>query len=490
MQIRELLKPIYPDANDLHISFSRLVLDSRKVQPNDLFIATKGTNQDGCAYIDEAIMKGAVGVLYDAQNENDLIWQKDIPLIPIKHLSQKLASFASHFYDYPAKKMYMIGVTGTNGKTSCTHFLGQFMQRLNYPCGVIGTLGYGFLQALKDTGYTTPDAIALQEILAKLHIEGAKGIAMEVSSHSIDQGRVNDIPFDCSIFTNLSPDHLDYHGDMATYAAVKYRFLEASPQKKLVINAEDLYGSHWLQTLSHQELYAYSTEPVTHLTMPCTYTKTFSVGLNGITAFIVSPWGEGEVTIPLTGRFNLSNVLAAITALCLHGFSFQSIIQQIPSLHPVPGRMQTFGGQGKPVVIVDYSHSPDALLKALQTLREQISGQLICIFGCGGDRDKTKRPLMAQIAESYADQIIITNDNPRTEDPNQIVQDIMAGFGHPERVRIVLDRAKAIAQGIQSASTSDCILVAGKGAEKYQEIGTQKIPFDDAAIVRLCLSQA
>lgn len=480
MRLSSLLKDHISIPQNADCDITRMVLDSRKVGPHDLFIAMKGTALDGRKYIPNAITQGAAAILFEAENASETItFQGDIPLIPMKNLAKVIGSLAARFYDFPAKKLPIIGVTGTNGKTSTTHFIAQCLEALHEPCGVIGTLGSGMYGKLGEAGLTTPDPITLQAILCDMQNQGAKAVAMEVSSHSIDQGRVNGIEYEIGIFTNLTQDHLDYHGDMETYAAVKKRFIAEFPVKSLVINADDARGKQWITELaSHKKVYAYSTQGALS-NVPTIYTSHMQLTLQGIKAQVHTPWGEGELQIGLIGQFNLSNILAVLTTLCLHGIPFHTALQQIARLRSVPGRMQTLGGQGKPLVVVDYSHTPDSLEKALQALRAHTEGKLICVFGCGGDRDQGKRPLMAKIAEQLANQVIVTNDNPRHEKPETIAQQIMQGFSHPERVFIELDRSKAIENSIQLAKAEDCVLIAGKGAEQYQQIGDEKFPFDD-----------
>lgn len=455
---------------------SHLILDSRKVGAHSLFFAVRGHHLDGLTYIAEAIKKGAVAILVDAlKTDETMTWQQDVPLIPIYQLQQHIGALAARFYNEPAEKLSVIGVTGTSGKTSCTHFIAQLLHALHTPSGLIGTLGSGLYGALRETGLTTPDAITLQGALQQFVEQGVKVVAMEVSSHSIDQGRVNGIPFEIGIFTNLSQDHLDYHGDMATYAAVKRRFLAELPIKHLIINVDDEIGKKWQSELkTHPSLYTYSTrQPAS------SYTEEVELTLEGIKAEVHTPWGKGPLFLPLVGEFNLSNALAALTALCLYGFPFTEVLKALRTLKTVPGRMQMLSGPGKPLVVVDYAHKPDALQKVLQALRPHVTGKLLCVFGCGGERDREKRPLMARIAEQFADRLIVTNDNPRHEKPEAIAAEIMRGFSFPERVEIELDRSKAIENSIQWAEPSDCILIAGKGAEHYQQFGDTKIPFDD-----------
>lgn len=491
MRLKTLLNEIFSLPSEADTDISRLIVDSRQCQQNDLFLAIKGSHMDGRQFIGSAISQGAAAVLVDADTPDQVIsWQQNVALIPIYQLQNKVGPLAARFHNYPAKHLYMMGVTGTNGKTSCTHFIAQILQSLQHPCGLIGTLGSGFYGALGAVGLTTPDAVTLQTQLKQFLEQGAQAVAMEVSSHSIDQGRINGIEFDISLFTNLTQDHLDYHGNMESYAAVKRRFFTDFPVKHAVLNADDAHGHQWINELAaNQSVFAYGISKPVGLPahVPLVYTGDVELTLQGIQAHVYTPWGEGDLSLPLIGQFNLSNVLAVLTALCLYGLPLHEVLTRLSQLQAVAGRMQTLGGQGKPLVVVDYAHTPDALEKVLQALRPHAQGQLLCVFGCGGDRDPGKRPLMAKIAEQLADRVIVTNDNPRHEKPEAITADILQGFTHPERVTILLDRSKAIENSIQWASVSDCVLIAGKGAEHYQQIGDKKIPFDDVEQVKAFL---
>jgi UDP-N-acetylmuramoyl-L-alanyl-D-glutamate--2,6-diaminopimelate ligase len=458
-----------------------LTLDSRKSGAGNLFLAIKGTHSDGRHFIADAIARGASAVLVDADSEREAVtFEQGVILLPVLHLQRRLGEIAARFYDYPSRKLQIFGVTGTSGKTSCTHFIAQVLQSLDIPCGIIGTLGCGFYGALSETGLTTPDAVTLQATLHQFVQQGAQAVAMEVSSHSIEQGRINGIDFEAGVFTNLTQDHLDYHGDMETYASVKKRFLAEFPLRHLIINADDARGHTWIAELSQQrEVRSYAASNPADI-----FTDDVSLTLHGIRARVHTPWGKGQLTLALIGQFNLSNALAALATLCSSGLPFKEVLDALTKLEPVPGRMQTLGKQGQPLVVVDYAHKPDALEKVLQALRSHTAGKLICVFGCGGERDRGKRPLMARIAEQLADQVIVTNDNPRHEKPEDIAAEIMHGFSRPERVLIELDRSKAIRNSIQCASGNDCILIAGKGAERYQQIGDEKLPFDDVEQVK------
>ncbi len=480
MTLSTLLADFYPTALQKEIDITQLSLDSRLVEPGDLFFAFRGTHLDGRQFINEAIQKGAHAVLLEADAIH-LNWQENIPLISIPDLKRKIGEIAARFYDYPAKKMRMVGVTGTSGKTSCTQFIGSVLQQLHKPCGIIGTLGNGLYGNIQGGNLTTPDAITLQRTFAQFLQEGAEVTAMEVSSHSLDQGRVNGIEFEIGVFTNLTREHLDYHLTMEAYGAAKKRLFSQS--KYAIINADDAYGQELLTTLSTQNsTISYSTKQNADV---CVHDLQLSS--TGINAKINTPWGFADLQSSLVGQFNLSNLLAVITSLCLLEIPLSSVIKSIRQIQPVPGRMQTLGGHTKPLVIVDYAHKPDALEKVLIALRQQCQGQLYCIFGCGGERDRGKRPMMAAIAERYADQVIVTDDNPRHEDPAFIVKEIMQGFSDKTKVIVEHDRSKAIHDVIQSAVVGDCILIAGKGAETYQLIGDIKIAFSDEEKVKEAL---
>ena len=490
MRISELLKDInLPAGADVEVR--KLVLDSRQVTAGDVFLAVRGAASDGRQFMEAAIRQGAAAVIKDADSVTDAIsFQNDIPIIPVQHLKSQIGFMAARFYGDPAKALRMIGVTGTNGKTSCTHFMAQI---LGAPCGVIGTLGSGLYGALGEVGLTTPDAVTLQKLLREFVDSGAGVVAMEVSSHSIDQGRVNGIEFEMGVFTNLTQDHLDYHGTMAAYADVKRRFIVGASTQHVIVNADDAIGKSWINELAgHKSVFAYSTGmPLSErdaLKVPLIYTDNVELSPQGVQADVFTPWGNAHLSTPLIGRFNLSNVLAVLTAMCFYGLPFAEVLRRLSRLNPVPGRMQALTAVGKPLVVVDYSHTPDALYKALEALRSHTAGQLICVFGCGGDRDATKRPIMAQIAEKLADRVIVTNDNPRHELPEVIASQIMQGFSRPEQVSVLLDRSKAIQNSIQCGTAGDCILVAGKGAERYQQVGDDKLHFDDVEEVKKYLA--
>ncbi len=463
-----------PNEIDIH----HLSLDTRMLERGDLFIAIAGSQQDGRRFIAEAIQKGACAVLTE-DTHAAINWQNKVPVISMPGLRNQMGEIAAKFYDFPATTMQMIGVTGTSGKTSCTQFIAAALQYLNVKCGVIGTLGNGLFGAIEPGYLTTPDAITLQKTFTEFVRQKATVTTMEVSSHSLDQGRVNAIQFDVGIFTNLTRDHLDYHHTMEAYGAAKKRLFDQS--HFAVINADDEFGKQVLQEFSTRDnVYSYSSQNIADV-----YATDLQLNGLGIKANIITPWGEAQLDSILVGQFNLNNLLAVITALCLLKYPLNSVMQAVNQLQSVEGRMQSFGGNDhQPLVIVDYAHKPDALEKVLIALRQQCSGKLFCVFGCGGERDRGKRPLMAKIAEQYADEVIVTDDNPRHENAADIVKEILAGFSDVSNVKVEHDRSKAIQDTIRFAGKHDCVLIAGKGAETYQLIGDEKFPFNDAEKVK------
>ncbi len=469
-----------------------LCQDSRQLQPGDLFFAYPGRGNDGRHFISEAIAKGAAAILFEPEGNVSIdVNLAPIPIMALAHLTTQLGPIAARFYDYPSRYLPVIGITGTNGKTSCTHFLADCLQQLQKPCGVIGTLGNGFYGDLKAGQLTTPDAIELQQLLANFRDEQAQAVVMEVSSHRLAQQRLNGTEFSVAAFTNLTRDHLDYHGTMNAYAQAKRSFFDLPGVQQAILNADDPYAQQWLTELAEQlPVYAYSLNKprsawshIPHVTV-----KKFYFNQQGLQAEIDTPWGEVFIENPyLMGQFNLSNLLLILTLLKSLHFSLAEISQVISKLKGVKGRMQAFHTTGKPLVVVDYAHTPDALQQVLRALRPHCPGELYCLFGCGGDRDKGKRPIMAKIAEQEADRIIVTSDNPRHEDPLQILRDIQQGFTDKKPIHRELDRQRAIAYAIATARPSDVVLIAGKGHEDYQLIKGIKYPFDDVLEVQRLL---
>jgi UDP-N-acetylmuramoyl-L-alanyl-D-glutamate--2,6-diaminopimelate ligase len=465
-------------------SITGMSLDSREIQPGDLFLACTGLNHNGASFIDAAINNGAVAVLWETQAGIQAIplayrpapTGKAVPVIAVPNLSQQAGILADRFYGQPSRALFVCGVTGTNGKTSVSQFLAH-TQSADAPAGVIGTLGHGLYQHLEMGRHTTPDAVTVHRWLAELREQGAANVAMEVSSHALHQGRVNGVLFDCAVFTNLSRDHLDYHGDMKSYAAAKAGLFNMPGLRYAVINSDDPIGRELLANLPNTlSALRYGLE-AEH--QPDILGKCLGLSSDGVEVEVVTPQGKGRFHSRLLGRFNISNLLAVLAVLLLSGIPLQGALARLATVNPVAGRMETFGGGTKPLVIVDYAHTPDALEQVLKALREHCQGRLWCVFGCGGDRDAGKRPLMGAIAEALADVVILTNDNPRSEDLEQILADIKQGMTNPEPIHTQPDRRQAIALAIAQAKQGDVVLIAGKGHEAWQQIGDTKIPFSD-----------
>lgn len=481
-----LLSTLYDAVFSPDVSIQGIALDSRFIKPGYLFFAYRGKKMDGTQFIDDAIQRGASAILVEGTNQKTE-FRKNIPIFYLPNLASVMSGIAARFFGNPSQKIKIVGVTGTNGKTSCTYFIAQALQQCHLTCGVIGTLGSGVYPDIHAGYLTTPDSITLQKTLSEFFLKKVKHAAIEVSSHSIDQGRIQHIDFSVGIFTNLTRDHLDYHGTMEAYGNTKRKLFTHSTMKNSIINIDDPFGRHILFSLANKKnVFAYSTKKEDS-TVPLIYADRIELTANGMHFEVVTPWGHGHAHVPLMGKFNVSNVLAVLTTLCLLDIPFKMALASLSSLSSVPGRMQKIQYDHRPLVIVDYSHTPDALEKVLMALRAHVKGKLYCVFGCGGDRDAGKRPMMAKIAENHADFVFVTDDNPRSEDPKDIIKNMMTGFLHPTRPVIEHDRAKAIFEAIHEASEKDCVLIAGKGAEAYQLIGDEKIPFSDVDVVKKCL---
>ena len=451
-----------------------LTLDSRKVRPGDLFLAVPGTQQDGRVHIADAIARGAAAVAYEAEGALPMT-AHSAELVALKGLAGQLSAIAGRFYGEPSRGLHLIGITGTNGKTSVSQLLAQALDLLGERCGIVGTLGNGFYNALALGRHTTPDPIGVQATLADMKNAGARAVAMEVSSHGLHQGRVAALAFDVAVFTNLSRDHLDYHGSMQAYGEAKAALFAWSGLRCRVLNLDDAFGRELAEAEHPSRLIGYSLEnPAAYL-----YCRDIRFDEQGVRATLVTPRGEGHLRSSLLGRFNLSNLLAVVGALLGMDYALDEILKLLPQLQGPVGRMQRLGGVKQPLLVVDYAHTPDALEKVLEALRPHVKGRLLCLFGCGGDRDRGKRPLMAAVVERLADGVLVTDDNPRSEPPEQIFNDIRAGFANPEAVQFVHGRGQAIAQLVAAASADDVLVLAGKGHEDYQEINGERQPFSD-----------
>ena len=451
-----------------------LTLDSRNVRGGDLFLAVPGANFDGRDHIADALKRGAAAVAYEVEGAK-VLPITDVPLIPVKGLAAQLSDIAGRFYGDPSRSLNLVGVTGTNGKTSVTQLVAQALDLLGQHCGIVGTLGTGFYGSLQSGRHTTPDPIAVQATLTDLKKASARAVAMEVSSHGLDQGRATALAFDVAVLTNLSRDHLDYHGTMQAYGEAKAKLFAWSELRCRVINIDDEFGRTLAAEKRESRLITYSLED----SSAYLYCRDAQFGDEGVRATLVTPQGQHLLRSSLLGRFNLSNVLAAVGALLGLDYALDEILKVLPQLEGPVGRMQRLGGGAKPLVVVDYAHTPDALEKVLTALRPHAKGRLLCLFGCGGDRDRGKRPLMAEVVERLADGVLVTDDNPRSEVPAKIFDDIREGFSAAQNVRFVEGRGQAIAEIIASASANDVIVLAGKGHEDYQEINGQRQPFSD-----------
>ncbi len=484
MKLKTLLQGIVTDR--IHnCAIQGLTLDSREVKAGFLFIALPGEHVDGRHYIADAAAKGAAAILYEARGR-PVLPELAIPCIKVVDLGYHMAKVAARFYGEPAEKLHSVGITGTNGKSSCCHFINQALSYLGHPCGLIGTLGYGFLTNLQKPTHTTPDAVTLQKQLAALVAEGAEYVAMEVSSHALLQQRIARVPLEIGVFTNLSQEHQDYHLTMDNYAFAKSQLFQSYGMKYAVINLDDPRAQFMLQSLPLKiQAYGYTLNPQREAPLGIPSIRAVKMSfVEGLwTVQVDTPWGELSVKNRLMGQFNQSNLLAVLTVLALWNTSLKDIALACEQLTTVPGRMEALGGSGAPLVVIDYAHTPDALENALKALKPHCRGQLFCLFGCGGARDKVKRPEMARIAERYADKIYVTNDNPRTESPAAIVQDILAGFSKGKVATVIYDRKVAIQTAITTAYSGDVVLIAGKGHESYQQIGQEKIPFSDRDVV-------
>ncbi|NKJ46999.1 UDP-N-acetylmuramoyl-L-alanyl-D-glutamate--2,6-diaminopimelate ligase [Burkholderia sp. SG-MS1] len=476
---------------------AHLHADTRSLAAGDVFFAYAVDGADNRPFIEGAIERGAAAVLVQPEGFGGAIDPSITLAVPA--LNELAGSIASGWYDDPSDSMLTVGVTGTNGKTSCSQWISTALTALGQRCAIIGTLGTGLPGQLVHTGFTTPDAPQLQRSLAQLRDAGAQAVAMEVSSHALHQGRVNGTAFDIAVFTNLTQDHLDYHGTFDVYEAAKARLFAWPDLRAAVINRDDAAGRRLLaSTRGHARTIAYGLDaalqdaPPADALLVASNIRATAAG----TAFQLntSDWGNAEVEVQTLGAFNVSNLLGVLGALLAADVPFDAALAELAKLESVNGRMQRLGGRllnDEPLVVIDYAHTPDALEKTLDALRPIAAargGELICMFGCGGDRDATKRPLMGAIAEQFADAVVVTSDNPRSEDPQSIIEQIAGGMKDASKARRIEDRASAILQAVRSAAREDVIVLAGKGHEATQEIMGKKRAFSDQDHARLALA--
>jgi UDP-N-acetylmuramoyl-L-alanyl-D-glutamate--2,6-diaminopimelate ligase len=444
----------------------RLTSDSRRATPGAAFFAYPGEGADGRAYIGDALQRGAAAVLWE---EDGFAWRNEwrVPNAGIRGLKREAGAIAHEFYGRPSESLWMCGVTGTNGKTSCSHWVSSLLNKKRISSRVIGTLGSGSPGALQSVVNTTPDALEIHRLLKQFVTEKAQAVAMEVSSHGLEQGRVNGVAFDCALFTNLTQDHLDYHGTMEAYGEAKARLFETPGLSAAVVNLDDAFGVRLARRIARR-------------------VRVIGYGLGesspeGMDEYL-SPAALAGVDTGQLGNFNVSNALGVLGCLIAYGLPLREAAGQMQSLPSVPGRMERVADE--PLVVVDYAHTPDALEKVLQALRpvaEKRKGRLRIVFGAGGDRDPAKRPLMGAVVARLADYALVTSDNPRGEDPRKIIDQISAGMTTPATEP---DRAIAIERAILEAKPNDVVLVAGKGHESYQEIAGRRLPFSDVTAAR------
>ncbi|MCL1066283.1 UDP-N-acetylmuramoyl-L-alanyl-D-glutamate--2,6-diaminopimelate ligase [Shewanella olleyana] len=505
MLLSDLLAPWFHYAG--RESVSSMTLDSREVSQGCLFVALPGHQVDGRKFINKAIDAGALGALIHTDNpdEHGQVNHHDsgVVLVSFFQLSRQLSAVAAQLYPLLNSNMAIIGITGTNGKTSVSQLIAQLVTLKQQKAAVMGTLGNGVWGSLIDSGNTTADAITLVRQLHEFQQQNVNACAIEVSSHGLVQGRVEAVPFNTAVFTNLSRDHLDYHGDMDAYGAAKKRLFTFACVKKGLLNLDDAVGESWFTELKSANMFGFSLKkhPLARF-----YTDNMRFNDAGVTCDLYYPADindsdsellKGQLSSPLLGDFNLSNLVAALGSLYLQSSLnaqtagrelMNELLTLVPQLKPVAGRMERFNQVNGPTLVVDYAHTPDAIEHALKALRIHCEGTLWCVFGCGGDRDKGKRPLMAQAAEQYADKVMVTSDNVRSEDPMSIINDVVAGFTNSEQALVEVDRIDAIKAVSQLAEAGDIVLLAGKGHETYQEIAGSRVDYDERALALMLTS--
>ncbi|EKF74269.1 UDP-N-acetylmuramoylalanyl-D-glutamate--2, 6-diaminopimelate ligase [Alcanivorax hongdengensis A-11-3] len=482
MSLQQLLPDVRLPEELAHCGVQGLQLDSRRVARGDTFIAVPGISGDGRRFVSQAIASGAPLVLCEA-DQAGLEWRDGVPCLQLPGLSERVGELAARWYGEPSRAMQVIGVTGTNGKTSISWFLRDAFNALGHRCALVGTLGLGLKGEEQETGHTTPDPLTLQAGLARVRDAGADAVAMEVSSHALDQGRLGETLVRAAVFSNLSRDHLDYHGDMERYLAAKSALFTRPGVQLAVINTDDNAASTLIGRLDDGvRCVTYGSQA--GATVRC---REYHCSEEGLQITLMVGGEPVALTLPLFGHFTVSNIMAV--AGTLHGLNVRAeeLGPALMALTPVPGRMEPVRQSGAATVIVDYAHTPDGLEKALQACREHFSGRLHCVVGCGGDRDSGKRPQMAAVAERLADVLVLTSDNPRSEAPQAIIDDMLAGVSDPQRVHCQVERRVAINEAIQRAAPGDVVLLAGKGHETYQEIAGVRHHSDDRELARQAL---
>ena len=484
MNLAPLLAGIATPTRDTAVS--DVTLDSREVRPGSLFLACRGARHHGLDFARSVAERGAAAILWEPDAERlppEL--PSDIVVTQVPRLAAQASLIAARFFGLPSEQLSIAGITGTNGKTTTAWLLAQALNRCGRRAAYIGTLGAAFA-GLEEAGeFTTPDAVSVQRRLAAFRAQGAECVAMEVSSHALVQDRVAAVRFDAAVLTNLTRDHLDYHGSMDAYAAAKASLFAYQGLRLRVINADDAFGAQLLSLPDFADAVATSSRPAFVPRPGAAYLHAHAVelGARGVAFELASSFGASRIAAPLVGGFNVDNLLAVAAVLLGSGLSMTETVAALAGVTAPPGRLECIGGDGAPLAVVDYAHTPDALEKALTALRAHCTGRLWCVFGCGGDRDRGKRPEMGRIAARLADRVIVTDDNPRSESPAVIVDEIVAGM-HGATVQVIHDRGAAIATALGAAAPHDVVLIAGKGHEDYQIVGTERRAFSDQQVAR------
>ncbi len=460
--------------------------DSRRLAPGFVFFACPGASGHGLDYLAEAKAAGISAVVYDASTAaapQDI----GLPVIAVEQLSSKLGEIAHRYYARPSEALRVIGVTGTNGKTTVAWLIAQCAGLLGERCGYLGTLGYGIDDIRASQGMTTPPAVELHGRLAEFVEQGAGFAAIEVSSHALSQGRVDGVRFEAALFTNLTRDHLDYHRDMRDYFETKARLFLESRTRNRIINLDSEFGMQLAARCGLEAITVSTNFDRVANGRPYVFVRSVVANKHGSSVAFVSSWGDGRFTLPLVGDFNVANAAMVLALMLQQGVPLHAACAVLAEVQAPPGRMQRVAGDG-PAVLVDFAHTPNALEAALHALRAHCRGKVWCVFGCGGDRDAGKRPLMARAAERLADRVVISNDNPRSEEPQRIIAGIVAGLRRPAAATVIEDRGAAIAWTIEQAADADCVLIAGKGHEDYQQLGLERRPFSDYAFAQATLA--
>lgn len=477
MNLKQLVKP-WMDEEAVDCRITGIQNDSRLIQPGDLFVAYPGAVADGRLFVNNAVSSGARAILYEpAELPETCILPASIPCVAVPDLAIEIAHIAKQFYGNPGDSLTCIGVTGTNGKTTIAYQLAQAHDLLGQGSAYIGTIGQGNVNDLKPLNNTTPDSLCLQNLFYQYKAQGLKQVCMEVSSHALAQHRVDAIDFSQAIFTNLTLDHLDFHHTMEHYAATKAKLFAGDSLQWAIINQDDHYQQLMADAVQSQ------VKKLTYGIHQAADVKAakWHMDVQGTVIDVDSPWGHYQLQTKALGTFNIYNTLALFTSLLASGYASERVVAVMSQLKAAPGRLEIVAKE--PYVLVDYAHTPDALDNALRTLSQIKKGRIWVVFGCGGDRDKSKRPLMGKIASLHADQVIITSDNPRSEDPAMIMDEIAQGISSKVGVIQLVDRKEAIAYALHRADKDDIILIAGKGHETYQQIGAVKQVFSDQEVV-------